>query len=54
MRPHAAEIYKQACLYIYEVQARLQGKGLDMAEFSAISKITDQDVLQSVVQNLED
>jgi hypothetical protein len=41
LKPHAAEIHKQACLYIYEVQSRLQGKGRDMSEFCVQSKITE-------------
>lgn len=54
LRPHAAEIHRQACLYIYEVQARLQGRGHNMADYSVKSHISEQDALQSVVQNLED
>lgn len=34
LRPHAAEIYRQACLYVYEVQTRLLGKGEDLLVFT--------------------
>lgn len=33
LRPHAQEIYRQACLYIYEVKCRLQKKGQDIKAF---------------------
>jgi len=35
LNPHANEIYRQACLYVYEVKARLQKTGDDLSAFCA-------------------
>lgn len=54
LRPHASEIYRQACLYVYEVQARLQKTGDDLNVFCATQKISEAGAIESVIQNLED
>lgn len=55
LRPHAGEIYRQACLYIYEVEARLYKKGRDMARFCQELGIANEaEASEAVVQNLED
>jgi len=35
LRPHANEIFRQACLYVYEIKTRLQKTGDDMKTFCA-------------------
>lgn len=54
LRPHAAEIYRQACLYIYEVEARLYKSGREMALFCADHGLThESEATEAVVLNLE-
>jgi hypothetical protein len=54
LRPHAAEIYRQACLYVYEVQTRLLGKGEDILVFTKSCKISEVGAVDTIVQNLVD
>ena len=54
LRPHAAEIYRQACLYVYEVQARLSKTGDDLSVFCATAKLVEAGAMDSVIQNLEE
>lgn len=54
LRPHANEIFRQACLYVYEIKARLQKNGDDMKFFCSTSGIVEAEAINSVYQNLLD
>lgn len=51
LKPHAAEIRRQALLYVFEVQARLNKSDNDLGSFCKEHKIRDVEVAVSEVEN---
>lgn len=50
LRPHATEIRRQALLYIFEVQARINKKGSDLAAFCEANDIHNIDAAMNEVE----
>ena len=50
LRPHATEIRRQALLYIFEVQARIDKKGSDLAAFCEANDIHNVDAAMNEVE----
>jgi len=51
LRPHATEIRRQALLYIFEVQARINKKGSNLAAFCEANDIPNVDTAMYEVEN---
>ena len=51
LRPHATEIRKQALLYIFEVQARLNKDDNDLEAFCKANNIADVETAINEVEN---
>lgn len=54
LRPHAEEIKRQACLYVFEVQCRIYQTASDVTAFCTENKVDQSDAVASVVNNLEE
>merc|ERR1712160_96106 len=50
LRPHAAELRRQALLYVFETETRLYKTGIDLTTFCDKHKIVDADVACREVQ----
>lgn len=54
LRPHAAELRRQALLYVFEVKSRLYGQGQDLKQFCEDNQITEEGCSANVVSNLQE